>query len=164
MVAANWLSFSDAVILTAVVVAGLKVLADYRGWTRSPALVRQENADLRERNATLESEVKRLDIADREKAEAIARLEAQVEELRSRDQAAVLKAISNHDASMVKLGEAMTMRAEEHERYAQARRIEQRAEHQEAMTVWQDMRDTLKVNSNSLQKSPSTEAGKRNPG
>jgi hypothetical protein len=47
MVAANWLSFSDAVILTAVVVAGLKVLADYRGWTRSPALVRQENADPR---------------------------------------------------------------------------------------------------------------------
>ena len=100
MLAANWLSFSDAVILTAVVVAGLKVLADYRGWTRSPALVRQENADLRERNATLESEVKRLDLADREKAEAIARLEAQVEELRSRDQAAVLKAISQHGSPM----------------------------------------------------------------
>lgn len=146
MLAANWLSFSDAVILTAVVVAGLKVLADYRGWTRSPALVRQENADLRERNATLESEVKRLDLADREKAEAIARLEAQVEELRSRDQAAVLKAISNHDASMIKLGENLAARTDEHERFAQARRLEQRSEHAEAMTVWGDIRDTLKNN------------------
>lgn len=145
MLAANWLSFSDAVILTAVVVAGLKVLADYRGWTRSPALVRQENADLRERNATLESEVKRLDLADREKAEAIARLEAQVEELRSRDQAAVLKAISNHDASMVRLGEALMSRTDEHERFAQSRRVEQRSEHTEAMAVWQDIRDSLKT-------------------
>lgn len=146
MLAANWLSFSDAVILTAVVVAGLKVLADYRGWTRSPALVRQENADLRERNATLESEVKRLDRADREKAEAIARLEAQVEELRARDQAAVLEAIANHDASMIKLGENLAARTDEHERFAQARRVEQRSEHTEAMLVWQDIRDTLKNN------------------
>ena len=52
MVAALGLTLSDAIILVAVVGAGFKVLADYRGWTRSPALVRQENADLRERNAT----------------------------------------------------------------------------------------------------------------
>lgn len=144
LAATDWLSFSDAVILTAVVVAALKVLADYRGWTRSPALVRQENADLRERNATLEAEVKRLDQADREKAEAIARLEAQVDELRARDQAAVLDAISNHDAAMARLGQALVERTDEHERFAQARRVEQRSEHSEAMLVWEDIRDTLK--------------------
>lgn len=93
------LTFSDAIILTAVVAAFLKVLADYRGWTRSPALVRQENSDLRERNATLEAEVKRLDESDRRKGERIAALEAQVEELQKRDQAAVLEAIQQHEHS-----------------------------------------------------------------
>lgn len=137
MIAANWLSFSDAVILTAVMLAGMKAVADYRGWTRSPALVRQENADLRERNATLEAEVRRLDLADREKAQAIASLEARVEELQKRDQAAVLDAISRHD-------ETISVRLEEHDRLAQARRIEQRSEHAEAMRVWQDIRDNLK--------------------
>lgn len=110
MVAANWLSFSDAVILTAVIVAGLKVLADYRGWTRSPALVRQENADLRERNATLQANVDRLDRADREKGERIASLEAQIEELRARDQKAVLEAMNNiESASLARHNETLTV-------------------------------------------------------
>ena len=37
MVAAIGLSLSDAIILAAVLGAGFKVLADYRGWTRSPS-------------------------------------------------------------------------------------------------------------------------------
>jgi cell division protein FtsB len=143
VVAELGLTLSDAIILAAVFGAGLKVLADYRGWTRSPALVRQENADLRERNATLEADVKRLDAADREKAAQIAALEARIEELQKRDQAAVLDAISKHDESMVKLGEVLVMRGDEHERYAQSRRVEQKAEHLEAMGVWQEIRDTL---------------------
>ena len=136
MVAAIGLSLSDAIILAAVLGAGLKVLADYRGWTRSPALVRQENADLRERNATLDSEVKRLADENRKNGEEIATLKREVELLRERDQAAVLTAIANHDKSMVKLGESMAVRAEEHERYAQQRRVEQKQEHTEAMGVW----------------------------
>ena len=144
MVASLGLSLSDAIILAAVLAAGFKVLADYRGWTRSPALVRQENADLRERNATLEAEVNRLDRLDRSKGERIAALEAQVEELQKRDQAAVLEAITKHDESMVRLGEAMAVRTEEHERFAQTRRVEQRSEHAEAMAVWGDIRDSLK--------------------
>lgn len=147
MVAAIGLSLSDAIILAAVLGAGFKVLADYRGWTRSPALVRQENADLRERNATLDSEVKRLDGADREKASQIAALEARVQELLKRDQAAVLEAIAAHDFSMVALGEALASRAEEHERQAQARRAQQRTEHGEAMGVWKQMREIMKSNS-----------------
>lgn len=145
VVAELGLSLSDAIILAAVLAGALKVLADYRGWTRSPALVRQENADLRERNATLEAEVKRLDQADREKASQIAALEARVEELQKRDQAAVLDAISNHDQSMVRLGEALANRADEHERHAQSRRVEQRQEHTEAMAVWGEMRDSLRT-------------------
>lgn len=147
MVAALGLTLSDAIILVAVVGAGFKVLADYRGWTRSPALVRQENADLRERNATLEADVKRLDAADREKAAQIAALEARIEELQKRDQAAVLEAIAMHDASMVKLGEVLAQRTDEHERHAQARRVEQRGEHLEAMAVWGEMREIMKTNS-----------------
>lgn len=85
LVADLGLSFSDGVILIAVVLGGVKVLADYRGWTRSPALVRQENADLRERNATLEADVKRLDKADRENKERIAVLEEQIRQLEQRD-------------------------------------------------------------------------------
>ena len=143
MLADIGLSLSDAIILAAVLAGGLKVLADYRGWTRSPALVRQENADLRERNATLAAEVERLDKADREKGEQIASMQRELDLLRERDQAAVLDAISKHDESMVKLGETMALRTEEHERYAQQRRVEQRGEHTEAMRVWSDIRDNL---------------------
>ena len=144
MVATLELTLSDAIILAAVLGAGFKVLADYRGWTRSPALVRQENADLRERNATLASEVDRLDHADREKATQIAALEARVEELQKRDQAAVLEAIAKHDESMVKLGTVLVERGDEHERFAQQRRVEQRGEHASAMDVWQGIRDDLR--------------------
>jgi cell division protein FtsB len=143
VVAELGLTLSDAIILAAVLGAGLKVLADYRGWTRSPALVRQENADLRERNATLEADVNRLDAADREKAAQIAALEARIEELQKRDQAAVLDAIAKHDESMVKLGEVLVMRGDEHERNVQARADQQRAEHAEAMNVWQEILGTL---------------------
>ena len=144
MVAALGLSLSDGIILVAVLGAGLKVLADYRGWTRSPALVRQENADLRERNATLAAEVERLSEETKAQGQEIAKLQREVDLLRERDQAAVLEAISKHDQSMVKLGEAMALRADEHERYAQARRVEQRGEHTEAMAVWGDIRDSLR--------------------
>lgn len=145
VVAELGLSLSDAIILAAVLGAALKVLADYRGWTRSPALVRQENADLRERNATLAAEVERLGEETKVQGQEIAKLQREVDILRERDQAAVLEAIAKHDASMVKLGEAMANRTDEHERFAQARRVEQRSEHGEAMRVWQEIRDTLKT-------------------
>lgn len=130
MIAAEWLSFSDAVILVAVVGAGVKMLADYRGWTRSPALVRQENADLRERNATLAAEVERLGVQDKEKGERIAVLEAQLAELKKQDQAAVLEAIALHDRAVMDL-------AHETQREADER-------HREALVVWREIRDNLK--------------------
>ena len=47
---------------------------------------------------------------------------------------------------MIRLGEALASRTDEHERFAQARRVEQRSEHTEAMAVWAEIRDTLKTN------------------
>lgn len=135
------ISLTDALLLTAVLGAGIKVLADQRGWTRSTTLVRQENADLRERNATLTAEVARLDVADREKGKQIAALEARIADLQERDQAAVLAAISAHDKAMGEIGAALSALHISHEKNAQTRREQQRGEHIEAMRVWNEIRD-----------------------
>lgn len=95
------LNLTNALLLGGLIVVVLAKIADYRGWTRSTALVRQENTDLRERNATLQASVERLDKADREKGEKIAALEALVQELQQRDQKAVLDAIRDLDAGAV---------------------------------------------------------------
>lgn len=138
------LSFTDGAILIGVVLFGLTKVSELRGWTRSPALVRQENADLRERNASLEAEVRRLSDADREKGEKIAALEALVSELKERDQAAVLTSIARHDEGMVRLGEALTGAMAAHERYAQERAVAQDGRHDEAMRLWGEIRDIVR--------------------
>ena len=143
MVADLGLNFTDALILIAVVGAALKTMADYRGWTRSPALVRQENADLRERNATLSAEVKQLQESDREKGEKLAALEAQVTELQKRDQGAVLAAISSHDAAIQLANELTHTLMREHEKNADARNNENARRHIEALVVWKEIRDIL---------------------
>ena len=151
MVAELGLSFSDGVILIAVVLAGVKVLADYRGWTRSPALVRQENADLRERNATLEADVKRLDAADREKAQQIAVLESQIADLKKQDQAAVLAAIAAHDQSVAAMAiegrsatDSLQALMKQHETNAASRHERSELRHVEALDVWREIRDSLR--------------------
>lgn len=75
----------------------------------------------------------------------IAKLE---EELLTRDQTAVLAAVRSHDETMVRFAESLAARADEHERQAQIRRDEQRAEHAEAMGVWQGIREDLRTLSN----------------
>lgn len=137
------LTFTDAVILAAVVAAGLKVLADYRGWTRSPALVRQENADLRERIATLAAEVDRLSKANDEKGQQLAAQQRELEVLRERDQAAVLAAVAQHDQSMAALGAALAQAHEQHEERASDRSEKAQARHEEFMSVWNDIRDMV---------------------
>lgn len=143
MIAANWLSTSDALILAAVILASIKWVADYRGWTRSPALVRQENADLRERNATLQAEVTRLDAADRENRERIAALEAQVSELQSRDQRAVLDAIAAHEESVAAMWRDNRSYSERHEQAAESRNQQAADRHRESVAVLRDIRDNL---------------------
>lgn len=115
------LSLTDAAILIGVVIFALTKVSELRGWTRSPALVRQENADLRERNATLESEVKQLRESDRAKGERIAALEAQVKELQKRDQAAVLDAIARQEDAVSRFFEKSLELARTHETAAAAR-------------------------------------------
>jgi hypothetical protein len=107
------LTLTNALLVGGLIVVVLAKVADYRGWTRSTALVRQENTDLRERNATLQATVERLDLADREKGEKIAGLEALIQELQQRDQKAVLDAmrdietasLSRHNETLVVLRE-----------------------------------------------------------
>jgi hypothetical protein len=95
------LTLTNALLVGGLIVVVLAKVADYRGWTRSTALVRQENTDLRERNATLQAHVERLDKADREKGEKIAALEALVNELQQRDQKAVLEAVHDLEAGLL---------------------------------------------------------------
>lgn len=136
LIAELGLNFSDGVILIAVVLAAVKVLADYRGWTRSPALVRQENADLRERNATLEADVRRLDKADRENRERIAVLEEQIRQLEQRDQAAVLSAVAVHEQSVASIAAETRNWQRDHEQAAQKRA-------DESLAVLREIRDLL---------------------
>ena len=133
------LSFADWAILVAVAGYIVTRVAEARGWMTSTGIVRRENADLRERNATLEGEVRRLDEADRAKAERIAALEARLADLETRDQAAVLAAIAKHDESMVTLGRSLSEHHEQHERTARERRVQQQVEHDEAMGVWREI-------------------------
>jgi uncharacterized protein YlxW (UPF0749 family) len=104
------LTLTNALLVGGLIVVVLAKVADYRGWTRSTALVRQENTDLRERNATLQAHVERLDKADREKGEKIAALEAQIAELQQRDQKAVLEAMQNIEtASLARHNETLAV-------------------------------------------------------
>jgi cell division septum initiation protein DivIVA len=95
------LNFTNFLLLCGLVVVVVAKVSDLRGWTRSTALVRQENTDLRERNATLQATVERLDQADREKGERIAALQALVEELQERDQKAVLETMQELEAGLL---------------------------------------------------------------
>lgn len=104
------LTLTNALLVGGLIAVGMAKLADYRGWSRSTALVRQENADLRERNATLQAEMERLDKADREKGEKIAALEALVKELQQRDQKAVLDALHDLETgSLARHNEMLTV-------------------------------------------------------
>lgn len=134
---------SDAIILFAVCVGTLKVVADYRGWTRSPALVRQENADLRERNATLTAELGQITQQLREAENSIAALTARVEELQKRDQAAVLHAIAAHEQSVGAIAAETRVAMRDHEVNATRRFEEAGRRHEEALVLWREIRDII---------------------
>lgn len=145
------LTLADGAILVGVILFALTKLAELRGWTRSTALVRQENADLRERNATLQAEVDRLAAADREKGERIAALEALVAKLQENDQAAVLRAIEKHEESVGVMWrqniEAAGQLAElmrDHEKNVAQRAAENHARHNEAMQVWREISNSVR--------------------
>lgn len=111
-------------------------IAELAGLSRSARTIRRENADLRHANQTLEKEVAKLDAE-------VKRLDSEVKRLEASDQKAVLAAITAHDEAMARFAETLAGRADEHERQAQTRRGEQKAEHAEAMTVFHAIRKAL---------------------
>ena len=95
------LSLTDALLLIGLVGITVKTLMEGKGWTRSSKLLREENADLIARNHTLEE-----DRNDRIAIEItlnarIDALEAKVRDLESRDQAAVLQALRDHELGAI---------------------------------------------------------------
>jgi len=95
------LSLTDALLLIGLVGITIKTLMEGKGWTRSSKLLREENADLIARNHTLEE-----DRNDRIAIEItlnarIDALEAKVRDLESRDQAAVLQALRDHELGAI---------------------------------------------------------------
>ena len=84
------LSITDIVLLLGFLAVILDRVADGRGWSRSSKTLRRENEDLVRRNQELEQTVARHE-------DKIQALETKVIELEKRDQAAVLRAIEQHE-------------------------------------------------------------------
>lgn len=95
MLAAIEISEHVAYFMVATAIFGwvLSRVADLRGWTKSGQIVRQENSDLRQRNAHLEGDIKEL-------RAQVAGLEKQVEDLKSRSVDALFTSFREHDKRM----------------------------------------------------------------
>ncbi len=98
------LSLTDLLLLIGLVGIGLKTIAEVLGWTPTNKLLREENQALSDRNKTLEEDKAELvlKVAESKAAELklyarIEALELKVRELESRDQGAVLAALSDHE-------------------------------------------------------------------
>ena len=98
------LSLTDLLLLIGLIGIGLKTIAEVMGWTPTNKLLREENIALADRHKTLESEKADLvlKVAESKASELklfarIESLELKVRELESRDQGAVLAALSDHE-------------------------------------------------------------------
>ena len=98
------LSLTDLLLLIGLVGIGLKTIAEVMGWTPTNKLLREENQALLDRNRTLEEQKAELvlQVAESKASELkllarIESLELKVRELESRDQGAVLAALSDHE-------------------------------------------------------------------
>lgn len=91
------ISLTDIAIILAVLGVFLDRLADNRGWSRSSKVLRAENTDLLRRNVELDATVKRHEATIVTQDSRILVLEAKLEELKQRDQAAVLYALEKHE-------------------------------------------------------------------
>ena len=93
----NQLNLTDIILLTAVLGVFLDRLADNRGWSRSSKVLRAENTDLLRRNGELEQTVERHTDTIAEQERRLISLEAKLEEVKARDQEAVLLALQSHE-------------------------------------------------------------------
>jgi uncharacterized protein YlxW (UPF0749 family) len=91
------LGFAEWAIIAAALIFSLDVL----GISRSGRTARRQNADLRERNATLEGEVRILE-------EKLTSLERQVEDLKSRSVDALLAMMREHDIRMTEAADSLS--------------------------------------------------------
>lgn len=97
-------AFGISVTEWALIAGAVFFVLDFLGMSKSGRTVRRQNADLRERNVTLEAESKAHEVAVQARDERIHVLELKVEALerelgdvKQRDQAAVLVAIESHE-------------------------------------------------------------------
>jgi Mg2+ and Co2+ transporter CorA len=93
------LSVTDIVLLLGIIGVFVDRVADARGWSRSSKTLRRENTDLLRRNGELEATIVRHETEISGNKDEIARLAAQVDLLKSRDQEAVLAALERHEVS-----------------------------------------------------------------
>jgi len=95
------ISLTDLILVFGLAGVAIARIGEGRGWFKSAAGLRTENTDLLRRNADLEATVARHEIQLAENDTNIARLEKSVRELEKRDQAAVLKALSDHEVGAI---------------------------------------------------------------
>lgn len=97
-------SYSEWAIIALAIIFTLDVL----GISRSGRTARRQNADLRERNATLEGEVGQRDERIDSMQMQINDLKRQLDELKSRNVDALFSAFRDHDERMVKAALELT--------------------------------------------------------
>ena len=91
------LGATDLILLGAVGVYVVDRTVDALGWSRSSQTLRTENQDLVRRNEELEQKVGRMDISLAEQTAQLRVMEVRVEELKGRDQLAVIQRLDNHE-------------------------------------------------------------------
>ncbi len=98
------LSLTDLLLIIGLLGIILKTIAESFGWTPTNKLLREENQALQDRNHTLEGEKAELILVAAEsranELQLLARIEAlelKMRDLESRDQAAVLHALADHE-------------------------------------------------------------------
>lgn len=123
---ADSLSVTDVLLLVGLAAVALNWVAEVRGWKSSSKLLRAENEDLVRVNHELERDIERLERQNATQAEQIAVLQARVDELSQRDQAAVLARLDAHEIN------------------AERRHLDGKSRHQEALSIWTEIRDSLK--------------------
>lgn len=105
---ADGMSTTDIILLVGLVGIAIKTAVESMGWTPTNKLLREENQALLDRNKTIEEEKAMLVLGVAEgkanELKLLARIESlelKVRELETRDQAAVLAAITAHEAGAV---------------------------------------------------------------
>lgn len=114
-------------IVVALAAAGYLIdrFLDAKGWSRSSKTLRRENEDLVRRNTELEQTVARHEEEIDRQKHAIDMLNEKVAELEKLNQQAVLDALKQHETN------------------AAQRHAENAVRHQESITVWTQIRDSL---------------------